>query len=473
MIEDDSSEMPAKTEQSCWAELLYGKACCLWNCIFAPCVLSFWSCAIYCCGCLRIYATRNAQSTLFKDADFPANAVSLGDLQEDVIWLRATKYARTKSLQLVDETINIHRLCQGASGETWLLSAIACIGERRALHHLFESVERSSRGKYILKLFDGVQQQWQRIIIDDRIPCDRAAYENDKSFHPSFLTNKENDLFLLLIEKAFAKFMGGYQRLKEGSTAWALSAMTGDPTRIFVRSENGMWTRKELEDEVDADGQRSLSLFDTGVELAPEVLFEVLRKYCLLESVLCAAGANPASGLHPKHAYSILDVRKVQGGIKLGGGEWQRAVQMRNIWPSGKEKSLSRKSSQLRSIAREKVEFDDHDDSILWMSWEDFLSTWRTISVVDPPSGIGSLRLQVSGGSPLAPAAACLVGCCSFWCGLGCHHLYCPYRVVAGENGKDVGTACCCFGARSTYAVRSSELDPGASTMLGLQLEKE
>lgn len=31
----------------------YGKAWCLWNCIFAPCVLSFWSCAIYCCGCLR------------------------------------------------------------------------------------------------------------------------------------------------------------------------------------------------------------------------------------------------------------------------------------------------------------------------------------------------------------------------------------------------------------------------------------
>ena len=35
----------------------------------------------------------------------------------------------------------------------------------------------------------------------------------------------------------------------------------------------------------------------------------------LLESVLCAAGANPASGLHPKHAYSILDVRKAVPSI--------------------------------------------------------------------------------------------------------------------------------------------------------------
>ena len=36
---------------------------------------------------------------------------------------------------------------------------------------------------------------------------------------------------MTILAKAFAKFMGGYQRLKEGSTAWALSAMTGDPTR--------------------------------------------------------------------------------------------------------------------------------------------------------------------------------------------------------------------------------------------------
>ena len=33
------------------------------------------------------------------------------------------------------------------------------------------------------------------------------------------------------IREAFAKVLGGYHRLKEGSTAWALSAMTGDQTR--------------------------------------------------------------------------------------------------------------------------------------------------------------------------------------------------------------------------------------------------
>eukprot|EP00434_Breviolum_minutum_P003797 symbB.v1.2.003343.t1/scaffold172.1/size290804/9 len=197
-----------------------------------------------------------------------------------------------------------------------------------------------------------------------------------------------------------------------------------------------------------------------GVELSPEVFFEVLRKYCLLESVLCAAGASQSSGLHPKHAYSILDVRKVQDGIKLGGGEWLRAVQMRNIWPS-QGKDLSLKSSELRLIASQTVEFDNEDDSILWMSWEDFLSTWRTIAVVDPPRGIDHLRLEVTGGSPLAPAVACLAGCCSFWCGRGCRHLYCPYRIVVEE-----GT--------STYVVRSSQLEAvDAQAVTFGQLEKE
>lgn len=64
--------------------------------------------------------------------------------------------------------------------------------------------------------------------------------------------------------EAFAKFLGGYQELPEKSTAWALSVMTGDPTRpgtsfsdgagavrIFVRKDDGMWARKELEAAVE------------------------------------------------------------------------------------------------------------------------------------------------------------------------------------------------------------------------------
>lgn len=425
----------------CWADLLYGRACCLWNCIFAPCVLGVWSFSIYCCGCLRIYASRNGSSSLFKDQTFPASAKSLGDHDEEVVWLRATKYARTKSLQLVHDGLDVCAVCRGASGEAWLLSAVASVAARGSLHHLFESLERTARGKYILRLFDGAHQRWQRITLDDRVPCEREAYDEEKRFKPIFLNSKDNDLFLLLIEKAFAKVLGGYHRLKEGSTAWALSAMTGDQTRIFVRAEDGSWARKELEEELDDAGERSLSLFGTGVELSPEVLFEVLRKYCLLESVLCAAGASASSGLHPKQTYGILDVRKVPAGLKLG--DWLKVVQMRHLAEATPWRSRDPE-------VREAMGVDD--ETSFRMSWEEFLATWRTIAVVDLPSGIESLRFQVTGGSPLAPAVACLGGCTRFWCGLGCRHLYCPYRVV------QMGDASICSEER---------------TVLGFGLEKE
>ncbi len=47
----------------------YGKAWCLWNCIFAPCVLSFWSCAIYCCGCLRFSVRFLTKKNLGEDSE--------------------------------------------------------------------------------------------------------------------------------------------------------------------------------------------------------------------------------------------------------------------------------------------------------------------------------------------------------------------------------------------------------------------
>ena len=69
----------------------------------------------------------------------------------------------------------------------------------------------------------------------------------------------------------------------------------------------------------------TLIIFDlSGEDLPQEVLFEVLRKYCLLQSVLCTAGASPESGLRAKQTYSILDVQKVGKP-----GQWLRAVLVR------------------------------------------------------------------------------------------------------------------------------------------------
>mmetsp|Transcript_26913 Transcript_26913/g.63148 ORF Transcript_26913/g.63148 Transcript_26913/m.63148 type:complete len:449 (-) Transcript_26913:24-1370(-) len=443
-----------RTTLCCWTDLLYGKACCLWNCVFAPCVLTFWSCAIYCCGCLRVYSMRccGRWSGLFADPSFPANAATLGDVVEEVVWLRATRRLCKRAIQLVASELDPCQLCEGAQGDVWLLAAIAILGEHRgALQQLFDSTEFNPRGRYVVKLFDGIEERWRRIVVDDRIPCQRAAYENSKLFRPIGLQTKE--LFPLLIEKAFAKLCGSYSRLRGCSTAWALRALTGQTTRIFVRG-NESWDSREMEDELDSTGKRSFCLLEADSNVSDDVFFDVLRRHCLLQSLVCAAGASPETGLKAKHAYSILQLERVSAGTKSAHD--RRFVKMRDAWESSWQGAWSRRSARWANEpeVRQHLDFHAGDASTFWMSWDEFLQTWRTVAVVERPTSIRALHFEVIGDSFCDPAAACLLGCASFWAGEGCQRLYSPdARGVHGE----------------TYSLQATP----SLTLLGKDMDKE
>jgi len=373
-------------------------------------------------------------SGLFADPSFPANAATLGDVVEEVVWLRATRRLCKRAIQLVASELDPCQLCEGAQGDVWLLAAIAILGEHRgALQQLFDSTEFNPRGRYVVKLFDGIEGRWRRIVVDDRIPCQRAAYENSKLFTPIGLQTKE--LFPLLIEKAFAKLCGS------------------DTARIFVRG-NESWDSREMEDELDSTGKRSFCLLEADSNVSDDVFFDVLRRHCLLQSLVCAAGASPETGLKAKHAYSILQLERVSAGTKSAHD--RRFVKMRDAWESSWQGAWSRRSARWANEpeVRQHLDFHAGDASTFWMSWDEFLQTWRTVAVVERPTSIRALHFEVIGDSFCDPAAACLLGCASFWAGEGCQRLYSPdARGVHGE----------------TYSLQATP----SLTLLGKDMDKE
>lgn len=450
--------LSAKELICCWGDLLYGQACVLYNLLFCPCITCGWAWSIYVYGCLKVYFNRTFYKIcccccrtmnccwLHTDKKFPPSGDSLGNIggdsankdsgktDKEVEWVRANKFPGKEKMQLFGETIDSRDICQGALGNCWLLAAMACLTEHKgAIHSIFKTKERNPKGKYRLRLYDGVKEKWENIVIDDFIPVDKKAYDRDGSCRPLFSQPNGNELYAMLVEKAFAKFCGSYAALEGGQTIWAIRAMTGDPARSFIQKD-GQWSRFDMVN-VDTKGDKRDANFKIkGEKINHDMMFEVLLKYHKLGSILCASGASGKDGLHTGHAYSILDVKKATTGM-LGTGTTFKMVKVRNPWGSGEWTGDWSDNSNLwneNSAVAKSCEHNpkgDNDDGAFWMSWEDYVKNWERIGVIDRTIDISSLGLTVYNDSMCAPVAACIKGCARFWCCCeGMRRLYCPHR---------------------------------------------
>eukprot|EP00928_Gymnodinium_smaydae_P064756 TRINITY_DN48022_c0_g1_i1.p1 TRINITY_DN48022_c0_g1~~TRINITY_DN48022_c0_g1_i1.p1 ORF type:complete len:490 (-),score=64.70 TRINITY_DN48022_c0_g1_i1:262-1731(-) len=455
----------------CWKELVYGHACCVWNCLFSPCMLCIWAWSIYCCGCIRVYLNRGffkfccclcrlcGCCWLYTDKEFPPGPESLGDVNGDsanaeagksnasVVWLRANDFPGGAKMQLFGPTVDSRDICQGALGDCWLLAAMACLAEHKgAMQGVFKTKERNPKGKYVVRLYDGQAEKWRSITIDDYVPCDKDAYEKKGEYKPLYTQPNGNELYAMLLEKAFAKFCGGYGAIEGGQTIWAIRAMTGDPARWFaMEKDKSGWKRQDLVNLQDPKNKRKCKLSIRDEIIPSDAMFEVLLKYQKLRSVLCASGSSGTCGLHKGHAYSILDVKKVNTGL-LGviGGKTYRMIKIRNPWGEGEwtgdwsdDCNLWSQNPKVKSACKH----ENSDDGSFWMCWEDFVKHWERIGVCDRTIDITSLNLTVRNDTALAPLWACLRGCGYFWCMCqGIRRLYCAHR--SSDETVKVGGFC-------------------------------
>lgn len=227
------------------------------------------------------------------------------------------------------------------------------------VERLFLTKEYNEEGVYRVKLFKN--GEWMEIVVDDYFPCLPNG-------GPIFSRGHGNELWVLILEKVYAKIHGCYKNITAGKPYEAMMDLTGCPTCSFdlkdpkVRElvRNGkLWNMLKTYDKegyIMAGGTPGEDMWSDNTQVA---------------------GSAPKvndSGLVPGHAYSIIQAVEYKN-IKL--------LNIRNPWGNFEWSGDWSDNSPLwteETIRAFNAVFDENDGAF-WMSFEDFSNLFDSLDV--------------------------------------------------------------------------------------------
>jgi hypothetical protein len=304
---------------------------------------------------LRTYSHFNSQFegpevTNFVDPKFPPNETSLIFLNqnneatkdvttEELDLLKKFKWKRVseimKNYVLYDE-IGLEDIHQGQIGNCYFLSAVCAIAEfKERFDEIFISKNKSNNGCYQVKLV--LQGVPTLVYIDDYFPTYNNWFAG--------VTSGQKEIWVQVLEKAWAKINDSYASTIAGLPGEALAALTVAPVFSYIHRKFPDERKNELWKIIkDADDKNYIICTNTGSNKDAEAL-----------------------GLVESHAYTIIGVYEREN---------LRLVKLRNPWGQFEWKGdFSDKSSKWQQYPglKEEVQFKNHDDGIFYMTFEDFL----------------------------------------------------------------------------------------------------
>eukprot|EP01062_Namystynia_karyoxenos_P016435 TRINITY_DN159_c0_g1_i1.p1 TRINITY_DN159_c0_g1~~TRINITY_DN159_c0_g1_i1.p1 ORF type:complete len:1015 (+),score=325.23 TRINITY_DN159_c0_g1_i1:85-3045(+) len=291
----------------------------------------------------------------FIDLTFPPVKESLARAHEtgmkDCLWQRPSDFlAEGLEASLFVGSVEPEDIDQGQLGDCYLLSAIACLSEFVPLViQIFDVGQDYDLGIYRALMCK--HGWWHTVVMDDCLPSNGTG--------PCFAKNREepNELWVSLLEKAYAKLHGSYGAIRAGSGGMALADLTGSPYELFKQEDMKPEFFKTLKEYDEAD--YVMMLGTPGEDVSAY-----------------AGGASGADakkkaeqyakvGLACGHAYSLIAVKEYKG---------HQLCMIRNPWGNEKEWNgdWSDSSKLWTADIKKAVGWQDGDgDGTFWMCWRD------------------------------------------------------------------------------------------------------
>jgi hypothetical protein len=211
-------------------------------------------------------------------------------------WIRADQLASQKDgepmkMKLFEDGVTPADLVQGAVGDCWLIAAFASAAEHPAcIRNAFDTRERSPRGKYRVRLYDGHTRRWTHVTIDDTIPVKKGTST------PAYGKPQGDELWAILLEKAIAKFCGSYEALDGGWALWGWHVLTGDHVFRLSTSNGKTWKRLDFKPAPQPKDKRDFDFYTTEEVYTADQAWVLIQKYILAGSLCAASGGKDMSG---------------------------------------------------------------------------------------------------------------------------------------------------------------------------------
>eukprot|EP00906_Rhabdomonas_costata_P005804 RCo008623 len=172
---------------------------------------------------------------LFQDSEFPPCDASLGYEEGKGFSFRGTPWRRATelfpSVVLFNAKGPSHStVVQGDLADCWLISALAIINPVNLVVGSYPK-----QGLYEFRFFK--EGQWRNVVVDDFLPVRPGPPPHRLRFGHSSI---EGELWVCLLEKAYAKLHGSYQALCGGDISYALVDLSGGASEhVWVGSPTG------------------------------------------------------------------------------------------------------------------------------------------------------------------------------------------------------------------------------------------